>query len=238
MNDATLLLQTVAIYALLPAGAAVAGATLAVLRPLGPQVRSMIQHLAAGVVFAVVAGELMPELRDLHAVGDVAVGFGLGVVVMLVIRAGTQRLPRGGRRGLLVPIAIDFAVDGLLVGLGFAAGQDVGRLLVIALTVELVALGLALAGALAPATTGRARAIGTTAGMGALLIASAIAGATVFRGLSGPRLADVLSFGSAALLYLVTEELLVEAHEVQETPLTTAMFFVGFGTLFVLDLLI
>lgn len=37
-----------------------------------------------------------------------------------------------------------------------------------------------------------------------------------------------LSFGLAALLFLVTEELLVEAHEVQETPLSTATFFAGF----------
>jgi ZIP family zinc transporter len=38
----------------------------------------------------------------------------------------------------------------------------------------------------------------------------------------------VLSFGLAALMFLVTEELLVEAHEEPETPLSPAMFFVGF----------
>jgi len=38
----------------------------------------------------------------------------------------------------------------------------------------------------------------------------------------------ILSFGLAALLYLVTEELLVEAHEEKETPVATLMFFVGF----------
>lgn len=38
----------------------------------------------------------------------------------------------------------------------------------------------------------------------------------------------ILGFGVAALLYLVTEELLVEAHSVEDTPFITAMFFVGF----------
>jgi ZIP family zinc transporter len=38
----------------------------------------------------------------------------------------------------------------------------------------------------------------------------------------------VLSFGLAALLFLVTEELLIEAHEETETPLLTLSFFVGF----------
>ena len=38
----------------------------------------------------------------------------------------------------------------------------------------------------------------------------------------------VLSFGLAALLFLVTEELLKEAHEEPGTLVGTAVFFVGF----------
>lgn len=45
----------------------------------------------------------------------------------------------------------------------------------------------------------------------------------------------MLAFGAAALLYLVTEELLVEAHEGQETPLLTALFFIGFLAIPVLE---
>lgn len=45
-----------------------------------------------------------------------------------------------------------------------------------------------------------------------------------------------LSFGAAALLYLVTEELLVEAHEVPKTTLSTAMFFLGFLILLIIDM--
>ena len=44
-----------------------------------------------------------------------------------------------------------------------------------------------------------------------------------------------LSFGLIALLYLVTEELLVEAHEVPDRPWVTAMFFVGFLLLMSLE---
>ena len=48
----------------------------------------------------------------------------------------------------------------------------------------------------------------------------------------------MIAFGTAALIYLVTEELLVEAHEhrVQENPLTAALFFVGFLLLITLEL--
>jgi len=38
----------------------------------------------------------------------------------------------------------------------------------------------------------------------------------------------VLSFGLAALLFLVTEELLTEAHEGPESPWLTSSFFLGF----------
>lgn len=47
-------------------------------------------------------------------------------------------------------------------------------------------------------------------------------------------LAGVLAFGTAALLYLVVEELLVEAHEETETPILSAMFFLGFLGLYIL----
>ena len=38
-----------------------------------------------------------------------------------------------------------------------------------------------------------------------------------------------------ALLYLVTEELLVEAHERPDTPFISAMFFVGFLGLLLIE---
>jgi ZIP family zinc transporter len=38
-----------------------------------------------------------------------------------------------------------------------------------------------------------------------------------------------------ALLYLVTEELLVEAHEQPDTPLVASMFFVGFLALLMIE---
>ena len=42
---------------------------------------------------------------------------------------------------------------------------------------------------------------------------------------------------AAALLYLVTEELLVKASKVPETPVSTTLFFVGFLAIFLLDML-
>lgn len=76
-----------------------------------------------------------------------------------------------------------------------------------------------------------------TAGLGFFLLIGATAGTVPLAGVSGSVLTIVLAFGSAALLSLVIEELLVEVHEVAETPVSTALFFAGFLLLFVLDMI-
>jgi len=50
-------------------------------------------------------------------------------------------------------------------------------------------------------------------------------------------LARLLFFGCAALLFLVTEELLIDAHEAAGTAVTTTMFFVGFLIFLLLGML-
>jgi len=78
----------------------------------------------------------------------------------------------------------------------------------------------------------------TVLGLCLLLLIGATLGATLLSGLSGALREAVLSFGVAALLFLITEELLVEAHEVPETPTITATFFVGFLLILILSMIV
>ncbi|RFP65156.1 hypothetical protein D0N36_10780 [Hymenobacter lapidiphilus] len=73
-------------FALLPAGMMVAGALLAAWRTPGPKLRSTLLHFAAGVVFAVVAVDLLPDIMKRHAPIEVGVGSSLGVAVMFGLR--------------------------------------------------------------------------------------------------------------------------------------------------------
>lgn len=234
--------RTVALYALFPALAVVVGAVLAAFRPPSPRLRGVFQHAAGGVVFAAIAGEVLPEAKAAHNVPGVIIGFAAGVVLMLVVRMLTEPKAAatedsGSSKSLVITVGIDLVVDGLLVGIGFAAGPEVGLLVTVALTLEVLFLGLATSAALDRAGVRPPQAIATMIGMGVVLVLSAVAGAVVLSGLSGAPFAAVLGFGSAALLYLVTEELLVEAHEVPEIPMTTAAFFVGFLALLVIEML-
>ncbi len=127
--------------------------------------------------------------------------------------------------GLLVAIGIDILVDGLLLGIGFAAGAKEGALLAVALTIELLSLGLATAVEPRQGGHSKARPVAIGAGTSLLLLLGAGIGLTGRHGATGNLLEIVLSFGLAALLFLVTEELLTEAHEEAETPLLTLAFF-------------
>lgn len=102
------------------------------------------------------------------------------------------------------------------------------------MTLEILFLGLAVSTELREAGIPRFKAAGVAAALGLATAVGAIGGAAVLGGAGHTTLAAVLAFGAAALLYLVVEELLVEAHEEAETPILSAMFFVGFLALFVL----
>jgi len=172
-------------------------------------------------------------------------GFTLGVIVMLMVKHFAEKFGQKGiipsqqqPTSLIVILGLDIALDGLLIGLGFAAGQKQGLLLTIALTLEVLFLGLSGGAALQSSGASRKRVLLITLGFAFTLIAGAWAGVILLAGASDMLLDAVLAFGLAALLYLVTEELLVEAHEVPETSAQTAMFFVGFILLLTIEMFI
>jgi zinc transporter, ZIP family len=91
---------------------------------------------------------------------------------------------------------------------------------------KLLFLGLALTSD-AP---GGWRIVALSAGLGATVFAAALGGNMLLAGASHTLIGGVLAFSAAALLYLVTEELLIEAHQgpEPETPVSTLVLFAGF----------
>lgn len=231
-------------FALLPAAAAVLGGLAALLRPPGAALRSAVQHFTAGVLFCAIATEILPDVVHRRLPVVTILSFAVGVGVMLAIKHWAEVVSRiegsATRRptGLIVTTGVDLALDGLLIALAFIGGQKQGVLIVIALALETFFLGLSAAAALAKADAGRARIAAVTAGFAVLLIIGTGVGAFFFMGAAGAVLDGLLSFGLAALLFLVTEELLVEAHETPETPVLTAMFFLGFVVLLGIEMFV
>jgi zinc transporter, ZIP family len=232
-------------FASIPAVAVVLGGVFASLRTPSPAVRSGVQHLAAGVLFAALAVELLPDVIHRRLPWVTLIGFSLGVLTMLALKAATGKLePVEDRSGasvvpmsLLLVSSVDIALDGLLIGISFSASERQGFLVTAALTLEVLFLGVAAAASITGEGS-RRRILWITSSFGALLLGGAALGAYFLTGVDGVVLDVVMSFAVAALLYLVTEELLTEAHEEDETPLLTSMFFVGFVTLLTIEMLV
>ena len=215
---------------------------------LPPAVRSMIQHFTAGVVFAAIAGEVIPDVLDRHSPVSTVVGFAAGVGLMFGIsRISDTLLPEGpaspepAPRGrfpapLIAAVSIDGLIDGLVIGIGFTVGTSLGLLVTFALSLEMFFLGMSTAAVLRSRGTAPSRASIITSGAALMIAVGAALGVTVFGRLSDAGLAGVLAFGSAALLYLVTEELLIEAHSGPETRAMSSLFFAGFLTLLIVEM--
>ena len=220
------------IYTSVPVAAVLAGATFAVLKKPGPAFVSAIQHLAAGVVFAAAAVEILPQIMHSASVLATFVGGTLGVVAMLSIKSLERRWQ--GPVGLLTTIGIDILIDGLVLGLAFLAGAKAGLLLTFALTLEVLFLGLTVTNALRQSIRSRFRIVALSGGLALLLPLGTLMAVPVAL-LPASVIAGFLTFGLIALLYLVTEELLVEAHEQLDSPLISAMFFIGFLALLLIE---
>jgi ZIP family zinc transporter len=237
------LLKTAFLYSLGPVAAAAIGTLIVFLRTPTASVRSAVQHFAAGVVFSVVAVELLPDIRRQHAPIEVLLGFVIGIALMLLLRSVSARLERrqdnaapGFPFPLLAAIGIDVLIDGFLVGVGLRAGHREGMLLTIALSTEFLSLGLAITLELLERQFSRSKTFSMVMGTCSLMVIGAVAGTGILTVVSAGMIQLVLSAGLAALLFLVTEELLVEAHEVEETPAITASFFLGFVLFLMMDM--
>jgi ZIP family zinc transporter len=229
----------------IPAVVALTGGALAAVWSPSHQTRSLIQHFAAGVVLAVLAVELLPEIGREHAPGWVLISaFALGSLFMYGLKLWTMRLEHqeasaGGdaaksmSMGLLLATFIDVATDGFIIGAGFAVGGETGMILALGLSVELLFLGMALSSA---ALAGW-RIVAVSGALGATVLTFAVVGNFALAGASHAVIGAALAFSAAALLYLVTEELLMEAHEVEEKPISTLVLFSGFLVFWSIQLL-
>lgn len=239
-----------------PVAASTLGAVIAAAKPPSARVVSGVQHFAAGVVTAALVGEIMPELRAEGHIFWTVVGFVAGAALVLALgaygrhteEAAAAARPKGSVRrqavtaaaaatlpiGMLGAMAVDLLLDGVLVGLGVRLGSTQGIILTIALTLEILFLGLSVVSELTEAGNSSRRAILVCSMLGLMTAVGAIGAALFLGSVSTTVMSAVLAFGAAALLYLVVEELLVEAHEEKESVLLGAMFFLGFIVVYVL----
>jgi zinc transporter, ZIP family len=235
------LLWEVLTYVPIGVAGGILGGVIAVIRQPGALFRSVVQHIAAGLLAAIIAVDLMPEVR---AEGDpimVLMGFAVGGVLMIVLKGVSRYVDDirddGFPVGLVAVAALDTFVDGLIVGVGFAAGGVLGLLLTVALGIELFVLTMSVASEMEKENIPHKYGVIVTVTISSMLLIGASLGTTLLAGLDEATQAIFLSFAAAALLYLVSDELLIKGHNNADRTRTTAAFFAAFLALMAFILL-
>lgn len=229
-------LETLLRNAGFPVLAAMIGTLLGSYYRLGPKGLSHLQHLAAGIIFSVVSVEILPDVIHRQNPTLLTIGFSAGVGFMLLLAHfsshGEDDPPslraKSLPMALIAGVIIDVLLDGLILALTLHTLASAGRLLSMALSVELLSVGLTLTGTLRKRNRSRPFIFLLNLGIFSMLALGAVIGMVGLPYLPDSALDLVLSFGLAALLFLVTEELLVESHREVDTHISTVFFFGGF----------
>jgi zinc transporter, ZIP family len=221
------------------------GGGLSALWEPGPRLTGYIEHFAAGLVIAAVAVEILPRLEHSSPTAFVVLGgFAAGGGTMLAVKwFARQTVTREGDEsgkaiGFSIATGVNVLMDGMIIGAGFVANPKLGVVLVVALGLELMSLCLSVGIDFNRNSNSARTALMVTGGIASMLPVGAVAGLLLLGDASNVVTNAFLSFGAAALLYLVAEELLVEAHVTDDTIFSSAMLLLGFLVMMALRMFI
>jgi ZIP family zinc transporter len=237
-------MQSVFLYALIPFVTFILGGNVAKIRKPSDTWRSAIQHFTSGVVFAVVAIDLLPDIIKDHAPYEMAIGFSCGIILMLFIRAYAEKIEANHPNheqatlpiALLGIVAVNVVVDGFLIGVSFVANEQTGQFLSLALGLEMFLLGLALSVSLSQTKLHWFSSSLIITLLAATVVISAVLSYLLIQFIPSSGITLIMAFGLASLIYLVTEELLREAHQLPDNAYITAAFFIGFLLFFIFSM--
>ncbi|MGI6672857.1 MAG: ZIP family metal transporter [Limnochordia bacterium] len=206
-------------------------------RPQGAEL-SFHLGLSSGVMLAVVFQDLIPEALALQGAGPAVVGLAAGVAALLLLKpfftGGSSSLIKTGLF-LGLGIAAHNFPEGLAIGAGFLAEEELGLGLALALCLHNIPEGMAMAAPLLAGGIGKTKAVLLTLAAGLPMGFGALAGG-ILGSLTPGTLAGTLGFAAGAMLFLVFHDLLREAHRLPH-PLATTLGAV-FGIVLGLALLV
>lgn len=199
-------------------GTGAGGLLLSVVRRPKGWLLSFLLAFSAGIMLAVVFQDLILEALALGGLTITLLGVALGVAALffMTLTVGEKRLSSTGliKTGLLLGfgIALHNLPEGLAIGAGYFASQDLGLSLALALCVHNIPEGMAMAAPLLAGGYDRTQAVLLTILAGVPMGIGALAGGLLGT-LSQRTLAGVLGFAAGAMLFLVFHELLPEAQD-------------------------
>jgi ZIP family zinc transporter len=211
----------------------------------------VLTGLTAGIMLAAAIFSLLIPALDEGSLGGVVTGFLLGVAFLAVLDALVPHIhERFAERGheadpdrpaterawlLLSALTIHNIPEGMAVGLAFAAGgPELGVPTALAIGIQNVPEGFAAAAPLLQAGASKRKAIGFAFATGAVEPPAALL-AALAAGVAGALLVGGLAFAAGAMIYVVVDELIPEAHGNGNERAATLALTGGFVLMMVLD---
>lgn len=237
-------LLQVLVLAAFPAAGNFAGGILAELIRTSRRTLSLALHLAAGIVFGVIAVELAPRTLEgmepwLAVVGFVAGGAAFVGLDVLISRfrssrgdaataAGAQREGRqGGAWTIYSAVSIDLFADGLLIGASSTISLELALILAIGQVIADVPEGFAAIATFRDNGLLRARRLLLSASFTAPVFAGALISYFLLRGRPEAYQLTALAFIAGMLIVAAAEEIMTEAHEVYPPSRLSSLALIG-----------
>ncbi|NLW16504.1 MAG: ZIP family metal transporter [Firmicutes bacterium] len=195
--------------------------------------------MASGVMMAVVALDLLPAALELGTRFSTIIGFTLGVLLLAFISNQMARRRRRSRRsnrqdsfirmGILVAlgIAMHDLPEGLAIGAGFAATEELGTLLALAIGLHNVPEGISLSLPLAYGGWRPSQILGLCL-LVALMTPLGTLLSLMLLQISPQAIAISLAFAAGAMVFVVADELIPVSHD-SSRLLTSLGLTLGFA---------
>ena len=222
----------VMLLSLLPFVGNFSGAVLA--ETLSPSAtwRNRALHAAAGIVFAVVAVEIMPEALEVLSGWQIALAFLIGGGAYLLAQSLIERRAEGSGRMWMIYLAVatDLFGDGLLIGSGTAVAASLGLTLAVGQVLADFPEGAAATITFQANDVPRRKRLLLAASFVLPVVGGAALSYLTLRNQSEAAQMAALVATSGLFAVAVFEDMITEAHDASEdTRTSTALLLVGFA---------
>jgi len=221
-------------------GTGLGGLIIVLLGNLHQNILSSVIAFSGGIMLSVVFSDLLPEALEMGGVFPAFIGLLIGVVALLLLDLylphshfysgtnGDSKQARYIRTSILIGlgIAMHNFPEGLAIGAGYMASENLGLSLTFIITLQNIPEGMAMAGPMKAGNLSGGSILGLTALAGIPMGIGALSGA-IIGAVSSFVLSLSLGFAAGAMLYVVFDELMPESHQLSKGHSATFGAIIG-----------
>ncbi len=198
----------------LAASSLVIGAVLALVRDWPIRYVGLVLAFGAGALISAVSFELAEDGVDAGGPAAVGVGIAVGALTFYLLDGIVSK---GGRSADGSSLALGAFLDGipeqLVLGLGLAAGQNVGVGLLAAIFISNLPEAIGSASEMRAAHNSTSRTLGLWLGVAAVCTLATVVGFAIGDNVGGTVQGGVNGFAAGALLVMLTDSMIPEARK-------------------------